>query len=109
MLVLAPGQLREAAWNGFLPTGLPLAAWLAVLLAPVFAMIAWWLRARRGPLGSLILTLGSAVAVVVGIASAAVAEPVCSAAEFRQFQLACEQVRTWPMELHYLSPNAGAR
>ena len=109
MLVLAPSQVREAAWNGFLPTQLPLAAWLAVLLAPLFAMAAWWLRAYRGPLGSVILAVGSAVAVGAGVACTATSTPVCSPAEFRQFQLACEQERTWPMELHYLSPNAGAR
>lgn len=109
MLVLAPSQVREAAWNGFLPTGLPLAVWLAVLLAPVFAMAGWWLRARRGPLGSLILALGSALAMMSGVALEASTKPTCSPAEFKEIQLACEQVRTWPMELHYLSPDEGSR
>ncbi|MGE5182781.1 MAG: M20/M25/M40 family metallo-hydrolase [Acidobacteriota bacterium] len=98
ILVLAPGQLREAAWNGFLPVGLPLAVWLAALGAPAAAALAWALRRRavRGPLGSLVLAMGCGLAVAAGAAIVLLAHPACSAAEFKQFQLACEQVRTWP-------------
>jgi hypothetical protein len=37
VLVLTPNQLREAAWNGFLPTGVPLTVWLALFGLPVGA------------------------------------------------------------------------
>src|SRR5207302_527056 len=48
VLVLAPDQLREAAWNGFLPASVPLAAWLAVLGAPVALAVGHAVR-RSGP------------------------------------------------------------
>jgi hypothetical protein len=98
VLVLAPDQVREAAWNGFLPPSLPLAAWVAGLLVPPAAAAAWWLRGRvgQGPLGSLVLALGCALAVVAGSVVISVTHPRCTAAEFHQFQLACEQARTWP-------------
>jgi hypothetical protein len=98
VLVLAPDQVREAAWNGFLPPSLPLAAWVAGLLVPPAAAAAWWVRGRMGlgPLGSLLLTLGCALAVPAGIVVISVTHSGCTAAEFHQFQLACEQARTWP-------------
>ena len=95
-LVLAPDQLREAAWNGFLPTGLPLAAWLATFAASPLAALAWWLRKAPtpgllgGPLGTLVLPVGSGLAMVAGVAGVLHARPVCNPAEFRAFHLACE-------------------
>jgi hypothetical protein len=97
ILVLAPGQLREAAWNGFLPLSLPLAAWIAVLGAPAAACAAWGLRrAAPGPLGSLVLALGCGLAVLAGALVTSLPHPTCTASEFHQFHLACEQVLTWP-------------
>jgi hypothetical protein len=97
ILVLAPGQLREAAWNGFLPISLPLAAWIAVLGAPSIASGAWWFRrGAAGPLRSLVLALGCGLAVLAGAATVLLPPPACSAAEFQQLHLACERVRTWP-------------
>jgi hypothetical protein len=107
-LVLAPAQLREAAWNGFLPIGLPLAVWVGVLGAPMFAFTGWWFqRHTLGPLGSLVRILGCTLAAISGVALLATARPACSSQEFRDFRLACEQVRTWPSDLHYrsLTPN----
>jgi len=97
LLVLAPAQLREAAFNGFLPPALPLAAWIAVLAAPTFAGIGWYLRRQTpGPLRSLVLAMGCGLAVVVGTVTLAISRPACTGPEFHQFHLACEQVRTWP-------------
>ncbi len=98
VLVISPDLLREAAWNGFLPPSLPLALWVAALLAPPIAAAAWWRRGRTaaGPLGSLVLALGCALAVFGGIVVISLTHPRCTAAEFHQFRLACEQVRTWP-------------
>ncbi|HEU0033503.1 MAG TPA: M28 family metallopeptidase [Kofleriaceae bacterium] len=92
ILVLWPAQLREAAWNGFLPGALPLIAWIAVLGAPAFAGLAAYLRAHpyAGPLGTLVLPLGCALAIVVGIGVLANAPRPCSRSQFQQFQLACE-------------------
>jgi hypothetical protein len=97
ILVLAPAQLREAAFNGFLPPSLPLAAWIGVLAAPSFAAVAWYLRPTGlGPLRSFVLSMGCALAVLGGAIALGISSPACSAAEFHQFHLACEQTRTWP-------------
>jgi hypothetical protein len=97
VLVLAPAQLREASWNGFLPVALPLAAWLALFLAPPLALSAWLARRRgAGPLGTLVLPMGCGLAVVAGLAGLAIAPPfICSAREFQHFHLACEVAATW--------------
>jgi hypothetical protein len=94
VLVLHPFQLREAAWNGFLPVSLPLSLWLGMLGAPTIAAIAWALRRRRptGPLGTLVLGLGCGLAVMVGLVFAVTSEPTCSAVNFERFHLACERV-----------------
>jgi len=97
ILVLAPAQLREAAFNGFLPPSLPLAAWIGVLAAPSFAAVAWYLRRTHlGPLRSFVLSMGCGLAVLGGAIAVGISQPACSAAEFHQFHLACEQSRTWP-------------
>ncbi|HEY5950273.1 MAG TPA: M28 family peptidase, partial [Kofleriaceae bacterium] len=92
--VLSPPQLREAAWNGFLPLSLPLSLWLGIVAAPTICTLAWWLRNRRraGPLGTLVLGLGCGLAVGVGLVFAIAHEPTCSAAKFERFHLACERV-----------------
>jgi len=96
ILVLAPAQLREAAFNGFLPP-LPLAALIAIVCAPTFAAAGWlFRRTALGPLGSLVLALGCALAVTSGALVLWISRPACSPAEFQQFHLACEQVGTWP-------------
>lgn len=94
VLVLAPRQLREAAWNGVLPLSLPLSMWLAIAAAPAVATVAWWVRTRRpaGPLGTLVLGLGCGLAVILGLVFALTFEPACSAVNFEAFQLACERV-----------------
>jgi hypothetical protein len=94
-LVLLPMQLREAAWNGFLPPSLPLAAWLGFLLAPTFALVAWWSRRRTGPLGALTLTLGCTLAAATGAGLMIATRPACSAADYHRFHLACELQPTW--------------
>ena len=93
--VLNPWQLREAAWNGFLPVSLPLSVWMAIVGMPTVATTAWWLRSSRrpaGPLGTLVLGMGCGLAVVLGLLFAVTYEPPCTAAKFEQFQLACERV-----------------
>jgi hypothetical protein len=93
-LVLRPAQLREAAWNGFLPLTLPLAIWLSFLGIPAVCVVAWQLRRRRplGPVGSLLLGVGGGVAVIFGVALMAAAQAPCSYQKFSSFGLACERV-----------------
>lgn len=92
VLVLAPAQLREAAWNGFLPTGVPLAGWIAGFALAPLAALAWWLRTRppKGPLGTLVLSLGCGLAMVAGVCLLLQAHPLCSPQQFHDFHLACE-------------------
>jgi hypothetical protein len=96
-LVLAPSQLREAAWNGFLPAQLPLATWLAVLGAPFVLQLAWLIRQprRTGPLGSLVLPLGSGLAVLAGVITLAVYRSPCNSHDFERLSIACEVTRPW--------------
>ncbi|MDB4954875.1 MAG: peptidase [Myxococcales bacterium] len=66
---LRPNQLREAAWNEFLPPSVPLAAIITALAICTVATAAWYIRGLRlGPLGTLVLAMGSALAVVAGVA-----------------------------------------
>ena len=92
VLVLDPDQLREAAWNGFLPTGMPLAGWLGLLGIPVVAAAGWLSRCRSqsGPLGTLVIPVGCLVAGILGIGLARAIEAPCSRAQFLEFGLACE-------------------
>ncbi len=91
-VVLAPIQLREAAWNGFLPPAVPFGVWIATLGFPSFAGIAWYLRARdrSGPLGTLVLPVGCLLAMIAGLVLVGSASPSCSAAQFHRLGLACE-------------------
>ncbi|MBA3452309.1 MAG: hypothetical protein H0T42_04340, partial [Deltaproteobacteria bacterium] len=95
LLVLFPAQLREAAWNGFLPTGVPLTVWLAALGTPAVAALAWLLRRRAtpGPLGAFVLPVGCLLAIITGVILLSRAHPRCSAPDFNQFHLACERDR----------------
>jgi hypothetical protein len=95
ILVLFPWQLREAVWNGFWPTSLPLVVAVAILAAPTIAAAAWmWTSRPRppGPLGTLVLGVGCGLAVITGLSVAVTAKTTCSSAEFEQFGLACERV-----------------
>jgi hypothetical protein len=95
ILVLVPSQLREAAWNGFWPTSLPLVVSIAILAAPTIATaaFAWTSRPRRpGPLGTLVLGVGCGLAVVTGLSVAVTTKTTCSSAEFAQFSVACDRV-----------------
>ena len=94
VLVLAPNQLSEAAWNGFLPIGIPLTAWSAGLALPPLAALAWWLRRSRtpGPLGTLVLPLGCGLAMIAGVVLLIHAHPLCSPLQFHDFHLACEMM-----------------
>jgi len=93
-LVLAPNQLREAAWNGFLPITVPLTVWLALLGAPFVAAVAWGFRRRTttGPLGAFVLPVGCLLSVIAGVIVLSRAHPSCSPPDFNQFHLACERV-----------------
>nr|MDQ3369824.1 hypothetical protein [Myxococcota bacterium] len=92
LLVLDPDQLREAAWNGFAPASVPLVVWLAVTLVPVLAMATWYVRHgfHSGPLGTLVLPMGWALATALGILMLARETPACTAVQFHAFHLACE-------------------
>jgi len=92
VLVLAPNQLREAAWNGFLPTYIPLAALIVVFTLPVTASLAWLLRNRgaTGPLGAFVLPMGCLLSVTAGVVLVSRAHPPCSGGDFSKFHLACE-------------------
>jgi hypothetical protein len=91
-LVLGPDQVREAAWNGFMPPDLPFAAWITALSFPIFAGIGWYLRVRgrSGPLGTFVLPLGCLLAMIAGLLVIVLDDPPCSAAQFHDFHLACE-------------------
>ncbi len=92
LLVLTPNQLREVAWNGFLPSSLPLTLVVSVFSLPVAASVAWLLRTRKttGPLGAFVLPMGCLLSVLTGVVLASRAHPPCSAPNFNQFHLACE-------------------
>lgn len=93
VLVLHPSQLREAAWNGFLPAALPLSAVLGLLAIPVISGVVYLLRRRRmpGPLGTLALGLGCGLLLSTGLVVAISTSPTCTTAEFKAFHLACER------------------
>ena len=94
LLVLAPNQLREAVWNGFLPPGIPFALLLAVFALPVAAVGAYLVRrgGATGPLGSFVLPLGCLLSVITGVVLVLRAHPPCTPADFNQFGLACEVI-----------------
>jgi hypothetical protein len=93
VLVLSADQLREAAWNGFLPVAVPLTVWLAVVGAPVVAGLSWLVRRRgaTGPLGAFVLPVGCLLAILAGAVVMSRARSGCSAPDFNQFHLACER------------------
>jgi hypothetical protein len=98
-LVLMPAQLREAAWNGFLPGAVPLAIWLAALGAPAVAAAAYLARRRGsgpGPLGTFVLVVGCGLAVIAGASVVLLARPACNSAQFERFSLACTSSAGWP-------------
>ena len=92
VLVLAPNQLREMAWNGLLPTSVPLGVWVAALALPLLASGTWWVRQRppQGPLGALVLPLGCLLSALAGVVLVGRTPPRCTATDFNQFHLACE-------------------
>lgn len=92
LLVLSPNQLREAAWNGFLPPTTSLALLLAVFIVPVAAVVAYLARRRgaTGPLGSFVLPVGCLLSVIAGVVLVSRAHPRCTGPDFNQFHLACE-------------------
>lgn len=92
VLVLAPSQLREAAWNGFAPPQIPFVGWLALVGIPPLAALAFALRDRRhsGPLGTFVIPLGCALAICVGVAMEIRYEAPCSPAQFHELHLTCE-------------------
>jgi len=94
VLTLHPLRLREAAWNGFLPSQLPLALVVGVFGMSTAAAVAWALRRRpaAGPLGPLALGLGCALLVIAGVVVAVTAPTPCSMLNFMKFSLACERV-----------------
>jgi hypothetical protein len=98
VLVLLPGQLREAAWNGFLPSAVPLAVWVSVLCLPAAAAAAWIIRRGSGvgPLGTLVLVVGAGLAAIGGGSNVLLARPACNSSTFEQFQLACTRGAGWP-------------
>ena len=90
-LILAPAQLREAVWNGFWPTGVPLAVWIAVLGLPAIAAASAIARRRSlGPLGALVLPLGCGLAMIAGVIVVFSAVPTCANCEINQFDLTHE-------------------
>jgi hypothetical protein len=92
LLVLAPSQLREAAWNGFASRGMPLLGWIALVGIPPLAAVAYILRDRSysGPLSTLVLPVGWALAITVGAAMEFRYDPPCTASQFGELHLSCE-------------------
>ena len=97
-LVLLPTQVREAAWNGFLPPNVPPAVWVGVLGLPALAAVGWLARrgSTPGPLGTLVLPLGCGLAVIFGVAAADLPSRPCNLAQFEHFGLRCDRGPTWP-------------
>lgn len=90
-LVLLPGQVREAVWNGFWPTAVPVTAWIAILGLPILAEAASIARRRtRGPLGALVLLVGCGLTMIAGVSLLFSAHPRCANCEINQFDLAAE-------------------
>ncbi len=91
-LVLAPDQLREAVWNGFMPPSAPLVTWIAILGFPTISGGLWYLRTRghSGPLGTLALSLGCVLATIVGSLLLASSPRPCTGPQFHAFRLTCE-------------------
>lgn len=98
VLVLAPAQVREAAWNGFLSPAVPPAVWVGVLSIPVVAAVAWLARrgSGTGPLGTFVLAVGCGLAVIGGATGVLASRQTCNLAQFEHFQLACDRVSGWP-------------
>ncbi|MBV8755854.1 MAG: M20/M25/M40 family metallo-hydrolase [Deltaproteobacteria bacterium] len=98
VLVLLPMQVREAAWNGFLPPSPPLAVWVGVLCLPPLAAAAWLARrgSTPGPLGTLVLPVGCALAVISAVGVVGLSQPACNLAQFEHFGLRCDRGPTWP-------------
>jgi hypothetical protein len=98
-LVLAPSQVREAAWNGFLPAAIPAAVLLGGLGASGAAAGGYLARRGKtasGPLGTLGIVVGCGLAVVAGSTYIVASHPACNSERFEQFNLACERGRGWP-------------
>jgi hypothetical protein len=97
-LLLDPDQLREAAWNRFLPSTVPLAMWIWITSLPVAASAAWLVRSRppAGPLGTAVLSVGAALAILVGSVMLIRHAPPCSPSQFQEIHLACEAVTDVP-------------
>ena len=90
LLVLAPSQLREAAWNGFAPATMPLVGWVALVGLPPIAAAAYAFRRHSGPLGTFLLPMGWALSIAIGAAMEIRYESPCSASQFHQLHLTCE-------------------
>jgi hypothetical protein len=92
VLLLAPAQLREAAWNGFASPSVPLLAWVALVAVPPLAAAAYVFRDRghSGPLGTFVLPVGWALAIIVGATMVFRYESPCSTAQFHELGLTCE-------------------
>jgi hypothetical protein len=92
--LLAPAFLREAAFHGFYPRGLPVPLFLAVVLAPhTFAVvpIVRGLLPARGSLPRWSPAVAVALVIAFAAAAAIAARQVpCDAASFEALGLACE-------------------
>jgi len=91
-LLLDPAQLREVAWNGFLPAVVPLTMWISITSLPVAAAAAWLYRSRTpaGPLGTVVLVVGSGLAIHLGSEMLICHDTPCSPSQFQEIHLACE-------------------
>jgi hypothetical protein len=90
-LVLYPAQLREAAWNGFLPP-VPLSVLLGVLALPTAAtvgLVACRFRSERRWVFGVLVGV-ALLALAGGIALSVLTQPACSVEQFASRHLACE-------------------
>jgi Peptidase family M28 len=91
-LLVGPHHLREAMFNGFFSSSIPLALWLTVTFLPHALAYLWWraCRPRPGPGREALALLLGLLAVAAGTALYVTILPVCTPDSFAARGLSCE-------------------
>lgn len=89
-LALAPGMVREATYNGFLPPETPITILLAIVTFPL-GLAAFDLAGRPWPARAKRIATASLLALVVATGALATRSPPCPVEQFERDGLACER------------------